>query len=249
MSDWKDEMRGERNTSEGNAKIQLYKRYYDISSTIQVAGAIDPNNSDSQVYNVESIDDALQRNAPFLNVCNDGTDNLYILASHGGTQTFSPENIIYPGDIKTYINVYELRLRSPTVGLPYRVSEYNIDRTCCPVDLASIDPTWIHGTEVTAPAMGTQLVNRTVSNGKTGLIYGFLISSQEANNFLISWTSNTIPRSIRIVFGSAGTTQDTESIPLNEGLDADANTGITITNINAGGVGAVYQARLLYKEV
>lgn len=136
--EWKDNMLGERNASTGNAKIELYKRYYDISNTIKVAGPIDPKNQDDISYNEERIHDDLQRNAPFINIINDDISNLYVLVSHGGGQTFSPENVIYPGDKKTYTNVYELRLRSPTAGLHYRASEYDIERTCCPTSGTSV---------------------------------------------------------------------------------------------------------------
>lgn len=130
--EWKDSMLGERNTSTGDAKVELFKRYYDVSHTITVARTTDPQNQDDASYNEERVHDSLQRNAPFLRVVNDGTDNLFVLVSHGGGQTFSPENIVRPGDTKDYLNVYELRLRSPTASLPYRVSEYHIERTCCP---------------------------------------------------------------------------------------------------------------------
>jgi len=247
--DWKDAMLGERNTSQGDIKVEKYLRYYDVSHTITVAGATNPSNQDAQIYNEERVNDSVQRNAPILRVINDGTDNLYVLISHGGGQTFSPENVMYPGDIKDYINVYELRLRSPTAGLPYRVSEYKIERTCCPTDTTTTTQSWIHAVEVTAPLAGAILVSRTVSAGKSGFIYGFLISTQEANSFLINWTSGGIARSIIVVFGSKGSTQDTEDIALNNQLPADAGTNITITVVNAGGGGLLYQARLLYLEV
>lgn len=262
----KDAMLGERNTPSGTAKIEYFGRYYDITNTIQIAGPTNPNNADANIYNEEKVNDSLQRNAPFLRLVNDGTDNLYAIVSHGGGQTFSQENIIYPGDVKDYINVYELRLRSPTQDLPYRVSEYRIERTCCPtstsvtttLNTASINdirfgknvtPTWIHATEQTAPGAGTVLVSKTVSAGKVGFIYGFLISAQEANDFKINWTSGSVARSIRIVFGGKGSTQDTEIIPINEGLGADGSSIITITNISAAGIGTIYQARLLYAEI
>jgi len=158
--DWKDNMLGERNTSMGDVKTELYRRYYDVSHTITLAGASNPNNQDDQVYNVENINDALQRNAPYINIANDGTDYLYVLVSHGGGQTFSPENIIYPGDIKTYINVYELRLRSPTLGLSYRVSEYDIRRTCCPEETTTIVKSTVQ--DMTLPAANSDFLTSAV---------------------------------------------------------------------------------------
>jgi len=112
-----------------------------------------------------------------------------------------------------------------------------------------IEPEWVHGTEVTAPAADTSLVSKTVSAGKEGYIYGFLITAGESNDFLIGWVSGGTSYSIRIDFGGKGTTQDISKIPLNEGLPADAGTSITIKNVTAGSAGIVYQARLLYAEV
>ncbi len=112
-----------------------------------------------------------------------------------------------------------------------------------------VQPFWVHGTEVTAPATGTTLVSKTVSAGKSGYIYGFYISVGEANDFLISWTSGGTAYSIRIVFASRGSLHFVDLVPLNEGLPADGGTSITITNVNAGSAGVAYQARLFYAEV
>lgn len=112
-----------------------------------------------------------------------------------------------------------------------------------------VEPTWIHGSEVVAPAAGTALVSKAVGTGKSGYIYGFFISAGEANDFLINWTSGTVAYSIRIIFAGKGSLQYVDILPLNEGLPADAGTSISITNVNAGSAGVVYQARLLYAEV
>jgi hypothetical protein len=113
----------------------------------------------------------------------------------------------------------------------------------------NVSPVWVIGSETTAPSAGTALISKTVSTGKTGYIYGFLITAQEANDFKINWTSGGLSKSLRIVFGGKGTTTYTDNIPMNEGLGADAGTSITITNVNAGGSGMVYQACLLYAEL
>jgi len=112
-----------------------------------------------------------------------------------------------------------------------------------------VEPEWIHADEVTAPAAGTALVSVTVSTGKRGYIYGFFISAGEANDFKINWTSGGAAKSIRIPFSGSGALQYVDFVALNEGSGADEGTDITITNVNAGGSGVVYQARLLYAEV
>jgi hypothetical protein len=112
-----------------------------------------------------------------------------------------------------------------------------------------VSPAWVHGGEVTAPAAGTALVSKTVSSGKTGYIYGFFISAGEPNDFKINWTYGGGSYSIRIPFSSRGAIHYIDVVPLNEGLGADGGSSITITNVNAGGSGIVYQARILYAEV
>jgi len=107
----------------------------------------------------------------------------------------------------------------------------------------------IYAAEQVAPGAGTALVTQAVTAAKSGYIYGFFISCQEANDFLLNWTSGGAAKSKRIVFGGAGVVQDVEPAALNEGLAADGGTNITITNVNAGGAGKVYQANLLYAEV
>lgn len=112
-----------------------------------------------------------------------------------------------------------------------------------------VTPVWIHTGEVTAPAANTALVSKTVSAGKRGYIYGFFISAGEANDFKINWTSGGTSYSIRIPLGGKGYVHYADFIALNEGLGADAGTSITITNVNAGSSGVIYQARLLYAEI
>ena len=113
----------------------------------------------------------------------------------------------------------------------------------------SVSPAWVIGSEVTAPAAGTNLVSRTVSSGKTGYAYGLLISAGEANDFKLVWTSGGASRSLRIAISSRGTILIVSPVPLNEGFPADGGTTVAVQNINAGSSGVVYQAALLYGEV
>ena len=113
----------------------------------------------------------------------------------------------------------------------------------------AISVAWVHAAEQVAPGAGAVLVTRAVSAGVSGYIYGFFISAQEANNFLLNWTSGGVACSIRIIFGGLGSTEAVDPVALNEGLPADAGTNVTITNVNAAAALMVYQARLLYGEV
>jgi hypothetical protein len=113
----------------------------------------------------------------------------------------------------------------------------------------NVTPTWIHAVEVVAPLAGTVLVSKTVTAAMTGFLYGFFIETQEPNDFLINWTSGGVAKSIRISFAAKGTVESVDFVAMNEGLPADAGTAITITNVSAGNVGIIYQARLLYAEL
>lgn len=107
------------------------------------------------------------------------------------------------------------------------------------------DIRWVYGSLVTAPAAGTALVSFSVPTGKTAFIYGYFISASEANAYEIRWVSGGVAQSIRITFPAAGTAHGMFLIPVNEGLQADAGSTISIVNINAGAVGSTYQAGLL----
>lgn len=113
----------------------------------------------------------------------------------------------------------------------------------------NVTPVWVNGIEHTAPGAGTALVTQAVTAGKTGYIYGFEISAEEANDFILSWTSSTAVISMRYVFGGAGSIHLDSFIAVNDGWGADAASTITITNVTAGGIGRIYQARLLYGEL
>ncbi len=114
-------------TIEDVVSSKIYNDYYDISNTITTAGATNPNDFDSQVYNREQISTNLGRNSEKLLVSNDGTDTLFLVVSHMGGLSFSAEVPLYVGESKTYYNVNEIRLRSPTQGNAYRVMEYELN--------------------------------------------------------------------------------------------------------------------------
>lgn len=114
------------NVTSNTIASKRYNDYYDVSGTITVASATNPNDFDSQVYNRERIFVDKGRNAERLLVKNDGSDILYCVVSHSNELAMSAEVPVYPGESKIYYNVYELRLRSPTILNAYRVTEYEI---------------------------------------------------------------------------------------------------------------------------
>jgi hypothetical protein len=112
-----------------------------------------------------------------------------------------------------------------------------------------ISPAWVHAAEQVAPGAATALVTKAVTAGKSGYIYGLFIATQEANDFLLNWTSGGVVYHKRITFGASGALEVEDPLPMNEGLPADAATNVTITNVNAAGGGMIYQANLLYGEI
>jgi len=144
---------------EGTAMVYKYRNYYDVTNTIKKAGPIDPQDFDSPVYNSERIFEVLERYSDILYLINDGIEPLFCVISHEGRTNFSKESIILPGEVKQYYNTYELRLRSPTVGHPYRVTEYMIvdvsETSFIPFELVSLH-------DVDLPSAGDNLLEEDI---------------------------------------------------------------------------------------
>jgi len=81
----------------------------------------------TQGYTTEDVHNALGRNAYRMYVINRGPGDLYVIYSSGGGSTFSPqEAYLQEGATEIFFNVYEMRLRSPTAGCTYEVTEYEV---------------------------------------------------------------------------------------------------------------------------
>lgn len=118
-----------RNVPKGEVQYELRGRYYDVAHTITVATANDPGDADAAAYQQERIYDPMQRRGSKVTVTNDAPTQggtLFVRVAHDGMNTFSQETPIYARQFKIYWNVYELRLRSPTLDLPYRVTEFAV---------------------------------------------------------------------------------------------------------------------------
>lgn len=122
----KELSKSDKSIPQGDLILKTYRNYYDINNTITTAQTTNPNDEDNVNYNQEQVFVSLERNAPYLWVANDGNNTLFVIASHEGGQNFSRERPIYAQQAKIYYNIYELRLRSPTQGLAYRVTEYGL---------------------------------------------------------------------------------------------------------------------------
>lgn len=101
--------------------------FYEVSDTISTYGTAQtaPLSDDSASYIRERVFDRLGMKAPKLNVYNDGPGTWYVRHSHDG-HNFSEEFPIFEGEAKTYLNIYELRHRSPIAGMNYRITEFEL---------------------------------------------------------------------------------------------------------------------------
>lgn len=181
-----DEVLSKESVSRGEVKIKKYTNYYDRHFTIGVTppntgpntpsgtglSATDPNDFDSPVYLVARIYEELdQRYADVIHVANRGIDTLFVVISHGGRTNFSKEEPIYPGDVKDFYQVYEMRFRSPTTGVIFQVSEYDIWVNCCPLAATTISPVSIIG----------QPISVTQSSGGVGATSAQFTPIEKAN--------------------------------------------------------------------
>lgn len=85
----------------------------------------------SDGYQRERIHDTIGRNATKATIINDGTVTIFAITSINGRK-WSPPTPILAGEARTFINVWELRLRCATAGNlntftggVYRVTEYD----------------------------------------------------------------------------------------------------------------------------
>lgn len=186
--------------AQGKIQVNKYRLYYDVNDTITNATATNPNDSESASYDQEQIFNHLERHGEKVVVSNDGSDTLFVIASHDGTSHFSRERPIYPGENKTYYNVYELRLRSPTAGLPYRITEYPL---CCSNTPGSVssrgNPLRIainisaagNNTVIAAPAAGLRIRIVNMFYVCTGAVTVTLYSGANAITGTMSFAANS----------------------------------------------------------
>lgn len=114
----------------------------------------------------------------------------------------------------------------------------------------STKPTWAYADPSNNAAANSALIQKTVSTGKSGHVYGLMISSEDpSNNFVLGWTSGSASKSMLIVMNTPGTMMIKENVPLTEGAPADAGTAVNVKNSQAATAGARLQAWMLYGEI
>ncbi len=177
--------------------ISKHIDYYDVATTITTAAASDPNDFDSSIYNKEDIYRIKGRYSEKIIVKNDGFIPLYVIVAHGtSTTSFSKEVPIYSGEIKTYYNVYALRLRSTVAGHAYRVMEYDlqfaVEKSETPYTLSSTSST--SGTSFTSALAMNYMQTINLPGLVANKIKIIAVNGQSKQNLkyrLIFWSSAT----------------------------------------------------------
>jgi len=105
------------------------------------------------------------------------------------------------------------------------------------------EPTWSNGSNQTAPTTTTDLTSKTVSTGKTGRMFGWRISSPEANEFIL----NIGATAYRLAaLGGPGLIAESHATPVFDNIAS--GTTINLRVANNGGSGKVYRVDLLFDE-
>lgn len=174
---------------------------YDVSDSIgnalDSAGTISIAQNalrvDESGYIRERIFDRIGIPAPKLNVYNDGPGTWHIRVSYEGQQ-FSDEIALFEGEKKTYFNVYEIRHRSDTLGLRYRVTELDIQQQTA---ISKAEKIEIYSTDKDIHFTGAIAINAHETENITGLlsnrymVRGVNIQSDQALKYrLIFWSGD-----------------------------------------------------------
>lgn len=83
--------------------------------------------STETTYVSHNISDFLSHNAENITIKNDGAGEIYIQYSPNG-KYFSNEAILYETESKIYTNVSQLKVRTPSTGVKYRISNFEIKK-------------------------------------------------------------------------------------------------------------------------
>lgn len=102
--------------------------FYDVTDVIRNSVAVEPD-PDSNLYQVEGIYIKYGRLSRHLTIVNMGPGILFVRISRYNIERrleVTVEVPIYEGDAKEYDRVYDVKLRSPSANVRYRVTEYKV---------------------------------------------------------------------------------------------------------------------------
>lgn len=97
-----------------------------VATPNQVSSDQISDNVTTPGYVTENVNNAMGRNAYKAYVINRGPGDLYLIYSSGGNIFGPNEALLLEGATEILFNVYEIRLRSPTIGCQYEVTEYEV---------------------------------------------------------------------------------------------------------------------------
>lgn len=185
------------NQSLSTKRTNLYDVSDSIGNAVDSSGVTSTANNalrvDQSEYIRERIFDRIGMLAPKLNIYNDGPGTWYVRVSQEGQQ-FSDEIALFEGEKKTYFNVYEIRHRSDTLGLQYRVTELDIWQQTA---ISKAEKIEIYSTDKDIHFTGQIIMNAHEEENITGLlsnrymVRGVNIQSKQPLKYrLIFWSSD-----------------------------------------------------------
>lgn len=149
------------------SEVELVDLKFDTGiKTLSNAVSNEPNIDDISTtgYTQELIFPILKRLSPELYFINLGPGTIFLRVSKDGTN-FSVQSPVFEGEVKTFYDVFELRLRSPTANTQYIITEYEYFK--------QKDFTFLTGrpyvSETTVAAAGTPNTERIVTDPVQGL--------------------------------------------------------------------------------
>lgn len=108
------------------AEVELVDLKFDTGiQTLTNAVAAEPeiDNVSATGYTQQFIFPILQRLSPELYVINLGPGTIFLRVSKNG-HDFSLQSPVFEGEVKTFYDVFEIRLRSPTAQTQYLITEF-----------------------------------------------------------------------------------------------------------------------------
>lgn len=171
--------------------------YYDNSGVSSVATTAVLSIS-SSLYTKDKIYYTIGRKAEKVYIINNGPGNLYARVSYKEGEIFTNEQLIRDGEYIILKNVYEVRHRSDTVGLSYKVTEYDVKSQTVvssvskaeEIEIISTDKDTHFTDEITMNSQETECLTGLTSNKY--LIRGVNIQSTQQLEFrLIFWGRDT----------------------------------------------------------
>lgn len=140
-----------------------------------------PDNVSATGYTREPVWDILNRTSPELYVVNLGPGTIFLRISRDGKVFSQAESVIFEGEVKTFYDVYEVRLRSPTADTQYIITEFEYFK--------QKDVTFLSGrpyvSEIAVAVAGVPNTENVVTNAVQGLRRnahtGYLINDGPGN--------------------------------------------------------------------